>query len=271
MNCQNTKEKFPDFLIGDIEPNAKKNIESHLAECESCRQELESLGEIWAKLGVLPEVQPGKEMRTRFYTMLDAYRQGLDHEKPEPRLQKMLAGWLERWWPQHPAFQFSLALLMLVVGLAAGYFLTSSQNSSSSLLPLRQEVNSMRQALAVSLIDHQSPTERLRGINMSFRMEQPGDKLLETLLHTLNNDQNVNVRLAAVDALYLFRNDPLVKTGLNQALITQTSPLIQMALIDLIVNIRERQAIEALRTLIQSESINADVKQKAEQGLEGLL
>jgi hypothetical protein len=271
MNCQNIKEKFPDFLIGDIDPNDKKGIESHLAECESCRQELENLGEIWAKLGVLPDVQPNKEMRTRFYTMLDAYRQGLDHEKPEPRLQKMLAGWLERWWPQHPAFQFSLALLMLVVGLTAGYFLNSSQNSSNGLQPLRQEVNSIRQALAISLLDHQSPTERLRGITMSFRMDQPGDKLLESLLDTLNNDPNVNVRLAAVDALYLFHNDPLVKTGLSQSLITQTSPLVQVSLIDLIVNIRERQAIDALRTLIQNESIHADVKQKAEQGLEELI
>lgn len=271
MNCQNTQEKFPDFLIGDIEPNVKKGIESHLAECESCRQELENLGEIWAKLGILPEVQPSKEMRTRFYTMLEAYRQGLEHEKSEPRLQKMLAGWLERWWPRHPAFQFSLALLMLVVGLAAGYFLNSSQSSANGLLPLRQEVNSMRQALAVSLLDHQSPTERLRGINMSFRMEQPGNKLLESLLDTLDNDPNVNVRLAAVDALYLFHDDPVVKTGLSQALTTQTSPLVQVALIDLIVNIRERQAIDALRTLIQNESINADVKQKAEQGLEELL
>jgi hypothetical protein len=76
--------------------------------------------------------------------------------------------------------------------------------------------------------------------------------------------------LAAVDALYLFYDSPGVKDGLLRSLKNQPSPLVQVALIDLIVNMRERQAVDSLRLLIEDEKINPDVKEYAERGLQQL-
>jgi len=270
MRCQQIKEKFADFLIGDIGQKTKEKIQSHLTACTSCRDELESLSLIWAKLGVLPEEHPSSALRTRFYSMLEAYKQGIEQEKSAPRLQKLFQGLFERWWPKRPAFQFSLAFMLLMVGLAAGYFLNVTRQSSKDLVHLRQEVQSMHQMLAVSLIDQKSPSERLRGINLSYRMERPEVNTLAKLLHTLNSDQNVNVRLAAVDALYLFHDYPMVKEGLTQSLSNQTSPLVQVALVDLIVELRERRAVEALKQLIQDEELNPEVRNRAEQGIQQL-
>jgi HEAT repeat protein len=128
----------------------------------------------------------------------------------------------------------------------------------------------MQQTLAISLLDRPSANERLQGVTISARMDNPNAQTLEALLYTLNNDKNVNVRLAAVDALYLFYNYPGVKEGLLQSLKNQPSPLIQVALIDLIVNMRERQAVDSLRLLLEDERLNPDVKEYAERGLQQL-
>jgi hypothetical protein len=73
-----------------------------------------------------------------------------------------------------------------------------------------------------------------------------------------------------VDALYLFHENPTVKEGLIQSLSSQTSPLIQVSLIDLMVNMRERRSIESLKQLIQDEKLNPDVKNHAERGIQQL-
>ncbi len=270
MRCQEIKEKFPDFLIGDIDKKTKDKIQSHLTTCSDCREELESLSFIWAKLGVLPEERPSHDLRTRFYSILEAQKREIEKEKPKHQRQKLLQGWLVRFLPRRPAFQFPLMLIILLAGLAVGYILNSYTQEAKELAHLRQEVQNMHQMLAVSLLDQQSPSERLRGVSMSYRMKHPEKQTLDKLLSTLNNDPNVNVRLAAVDALYLFRDYPMVREGLAQSLSKQSSPLVQMALVDLMVEIRERRAAEALRQLTEDENLNPDVKHRAEQGLQQL-
>jgi hypothetical protein len=261
---------FPEFLTGELNQETQERVQSHLASCDSCREELENLSAIWTKLGVIPEEQPGGEVRTRFYTMLEAYKQGMVQGKQPSRLKKMLSDVFEHVWPKRPAFQFSMALVFLVVGVAAGIFLSSQGQNGTQLAMLQNEVQDMQQALAISLLGRPSASERLQGVSISSRMANPNSKTLETLLSTLDKDKNVNVRLAAVDALYLFYNSPGVKEGLLRSLKNQPSPLVQVALIDLIVNMRERQAVDALRLLLEDEKLNPDVKEYAERGLQQL-
>ena len=268
MKCKQIKEKFADFLIGDLDQKSKEAIQEHMTTCARCREELESLSEIWTKLGVLLEESPSDAMRARFYGMLEAYKQGLRKEKPAPALSKIFNSWLASWWPRRPVFQFTLALLLLVVGLAFGYLFSPGGQGRTEIAHLRQEIQSVRQSMAVSLLDQPSAVERLKGVSWSSRLEQPDEETLQALLNTLNRDPNVNVRLAAADALYLFYDHPVVKQGLIQSLSKQTSPLVQVALIDLIVEMRERRSIEALKQLIQENTLNPDVKQRAEEGIQ---
>jgi len=268
MKCKPMKEKFSDFLIGDINQTSKKEIQEHLTACSSCRKELETLSEIWTKLGVLPIEEPSDRLRPRFYAMLEAYKQGLEPEKQAPRTSRIFNGWLESWWPRRPVFQFTFALILLAVGLALGYFFTSVGQNRVEVAQLRQEIQAMRQSMAVSLLDQPSAAERLRGVSWSSRVKQPNEETLRALLNTLNRDPNVNVRLAAAEALYLFYDHPIVKQGLIQSLSKQYSPLVQVALIDLIIEMRERRAIESLKQLIEENSLNPDVKQRAEEGIQ---
>jgi len=230
MKCNQIKKRFSDFLTGEIDKATRKEIEEHVTACGSCRDELEGLSAIWTKLGVLPEEQPSSNVRTRFYTALEKYKQGLEKEKARPDLGKLLDGWLERWAPRRPVFQFSMALMLLVVGLTAGYFLRAGLQGGGEIARLRQELHQVRQIAEVSLLRQESLSERLRGIAVTSRVEQSDEGTLETLLRIVSSDTNINTRLAAIDALPLLPDYPLVRQEFIQSLSEQTSPLVDIAL-----------------------------------------
>jgi len=267
MKCEDIKERMPDFLTGDLDKKAKSEFDAHITHCSTCGEELRQLSEIWTKLGVLPMEQPSPALRNRFYTMLEAYKEGLGSEKAAAEPKKKFSFSLGRLWYRRPAFQFAAALVFVVLGVLAGYFL---RNPQYQLAVLHQEVDSMRQIMAVSLLQQPSPSDRIQGASFTSQVKAPTQKTLDTLLQTLNNDPNINVRLAAVDALYLFSSSPEVKDRIVRSLAGQKSPMVQVALIDFLVGIREKRAVDAFKALIQNEKLNPDVKQKAEFAIQQL-
>ncbi|MFZ2053620.1 MAG: zf-HC2 domain-containing protein [Candidatus Aminicenantales bacterium] len=269
MNCKRMKDLLADYLAGELDEKTLSEAQGHLAGCTACREELESLSAIWTKLGVLPREQPSAAMRSRFYDMLEAYKEGLEKSGTTARIYHSIPIWLSRLMPRRPVYQIALALVLIIAGLGSGYLLNIRSRSAArtEVAGLRQEVDEMRRTVAVSLLKQASPSERLMGVSWSARLDRPGDEIIAALLETLDHDRNVNVRLAAVDALYLFYNYPEVKQGLVRSLAGQTSPLVQLSLIDLLVGIRERRAAEALGQLIQDEKLNPKVKKRAELGL----
>ncbi len=271
MKCKDVQLLLPDLLTGDLDHKKDAAVQNHLLECQACRAEVENLRKLWSELGSLPAEKPGPNMRPRFDAMLATYKQGMQHATPKITIRERLNIWLEKWWPRQPLIQFASAAAFLIVGLLIGFQFRSSEPGGSRIHSLQNELEKMRQLTAISLMSQDSPSERLHGISIGAKVEQPGDKVLQSLLQTLNNDPNVNVRLAAVDALYLFRNKTQVRQGLIESLSRQTSPLVQIALIDLLTEIREEKSIEALRQLIQENNLNLNVKERAETGLRQLL
>jgi HEAT repeat protein len=125
----------------------------------------------------------------------------------------------------------------------------------------------MRQMVAISLMQQQSANERLRGVNWSYRLQQPGNEVLSTLLDTLMHDPNVNVRLATVDALRQFGEQPIVRRGVIEAMTRQESPMVQVALIGLAVDLHEKESIATLRQLSDDKNVDVAVRERARKGL----
>jgi hypothetical protein len=266
MRCDDIKKNFPDYLVGDLDQNSADDIQTHIAGCPACRQELEDMSAVWTKLGVLPEEHPSNGLRERFYGMLEEYKAEVNRERPLHHLKQFFASLFYRFRTGSPAYQLALGFIPLFIGLTLGYILFSGRQNTD----LRQEVQDMRQMLAVSLLDQRSTTERLRGVNLSYSLENPDSRTIQALLDTLNNDPNINVRLAAVDALYLFYDSPTVREGIIQSLSQQDSPFLQAALVDLLVSLRERQALESFKKLIAANELDPKVRQKLEQGIQEL-
>ena len=87
----------------------------------------------------------------------------------------------------------------------------------------------------------------------------------------MKHDRNVNVRLAALDALARDISSPDVRQEIIVALPEQTSPLMQVALVDLLVQINDRESRDVLRQAVNKPNLHPDVLKRIKQGIQQIL
>src|SRR5579864_6710400 len=243
MNCEEIGELLPDYLQGRLDPEHAGVVEKHLAECAACGEE----AALWKKLALLPEEQPSPALESRFKAMLESYQEGR-WEKSSLAAEKtktvpMLWGLGN--WRQLPAAGIVWACLFL----ACGYFI--GRHSEQSAIPtttqqlaaMQQQLEAMRQTVALSMLQQQSASQRLEGVSWSTRLPEPDSKVMGALMHTLQYDNSVDVRLAALDALSRYAGRPEIRSELVDSLQTKQSPLVQVALIDLLVDLHDKGAV----------------------------
>ena len=265
MTCEETKLLLTDYWSQTLGETQELAFDAHLAMCESCRAEAEQLGSLWKNLALIPAEEPSPALRTRFYDTLAAFRTGLESAPKQTWRDRILA-----LWPKQPAFQMGLSFALLVVGVGIGYTAHSGskpQEAASLVNPelaqLRGEVTNMRQMVALSLLQQQSASERLRGVSYAVQVPSSDTEVLSALLKTVNQDPNVNVRLQAVDALHQFGASPLTRNAVVQSIAKQDVPLVQIALIDLLVDLKDKESSPELAKIAADEKINEGVRQHA--------
>src|SRR5262247_540544 len=272
MQCEEVRNQFADYVIDQMQEPVRSLVSEHLTACETCRTEAEELKSLWKRLGSIPCAEPSPELESRFHIMLEAYMHGLNHA-PAKNWWSGVNEWMSRWWPRQPLLQFGFSLGLLILGVVVGRQVYSSSTVPSITPPntevaeLRSELTQMRQMVALSLMQQQSASDRLKGVNWSYQLQQPGGEVLTALLDTLMHDPNVNVRLATVDALRQFGDQPVVRRGVVEAMSREESPMVQVALIDLAVDLREKESITRLRQLTDDQKINQTVRERAQKGL----
>lgn len=270
MNTHMT-ERFPDYLMNELDRVQKAEVDSHLQECSLCREEFDTLLRLWARLGTLPEEKPAADLRARFYSMLDAYQEGARQRSvPKGRISAALNEFLQKFWPREPVYQAGVAFALLIAGVFAGARLSSPDQQQSEIHNLRNEVQTIGRLLTISLLNQQSASERLKGVSWTGQFDQADPQIISALVRALLHDPNVNVRLAAVDALDKFVDDPHVQSEMVGALERQQSPLVQIALIDLFVQEGVKQSEDVLKKMVKDPGVNIAVKKRIEEGMQQL-
>jgi anti-sigma factor RsiW len=270
MNCDETRHNLPEYLSESLNEAQELAFASHLATCDACRAETERLGSLWRGLALLPGTmpEPSANVRDRFYESLAAFKHGME-SAPKHGFKEKLAAL----WPRQPAWQMAVGFAMLVMGVGVGYEIrpVKQEVQQPELAQLRGEVSNMRQMVALSLMQQQSAGERLRGVSWAYRVESSDTEVLSALLFTVNNDASVNVRMAAVEALHTFGASPVTRTALVQSIPKQTSPLVQIALIDLLVDLKVTDAAPELKRLSVDEAVDVSVRERAKAALGRML
>jgi hypothetical protein len=275
MNCERIREQLPECLGGRLEKAARETVIEHLETCSGCRAELAQLGIVWRgleSLAALPEPNAAA-MKERFRETLAAFEAGLEQGRqaaaaaPLPRTETRRA---PGWWPLKPAWQLALAAGLLAIGILGGRWMMAAREPSPEMAQLKGQVESLRQLVALSMLQQQSPSSRIQGVTFAYQMTQPDNQVEQALLRAVNHDPNVNVRLSAVDALQKYAGDASVRRALIDAVPAQDSPLVQVALIDLLVQLKDRDLAPALRTIAGDTQADEAVRQRASQGLEEL-
>ena len=166
-----------------------------------------------------------------------------------------------------PLAQAAMASALVAVGFIAGQKTSPSESYKNELATLHEELSGTRQLVALSMLQQQTTSGRLEGVNWSARIQHPDPEVLNALLHTLRYDSSVDVRLAALDALRRYHDQPIVRRGVVESLKYQRSPLAQIAVVDYLVEVRDEKAVAPLKELQQDPHLNPAVRQRVEWGI----
>lgn len=248
--------------------NSGEASEAELAEIESCiengslqLEDVRDLATLQGQVHRLHDPSPSASMDAGFYQMLATYQ-----EKSRRSWRKQFFYW--------PAFapKLALASATLMIGLAAGYFLrTAPVQRDQQIEVLSQQVADLQEMMMLSMLENGSTTERLKAVTLTQEMDDASKKVTSALIQTLNNDENVNVRLAALEALKPYATDSSVREALIRSIGAQASPLVQISLAELMVALQEKAAVKEFERIVESEKTPAEVKRKLRQSIEVLI
>ncbi len=215
--------------------------------------QLTSLNQLHNQVVLLESVQPDLSVDDRFYQMLAAEKQTNKSVPVIPMYQRM-----------------AIAAGLLMCGFMIGYLL-QSDSGEKEVNQLTEQVSELKEMMMLSLLEKESATQRLKAVSLTSEMDQVSDKVTDALFATLNSDENVNVRLAALEALKPYVKSNKVRSGLIAAISKQDSPLVQVALADLMVNIQEKKSVDALKQLLEKENTPKEVKSRISESIEVLI
>ncbi|WP_375444692.1 HEAT repeat domain-containing protein [uncultured Fibrella sp.] len=165
--------------------------------------------------------------------------------------------------------RLAAGVTLLLIGFAGGrlYSGRSLSDSPVSAVGDQPEAATMKKVLAFDAMEQTSASDRIQAVNQSYDLDQADHEITQLLVNTLNFDANVNVRLAACQALLHFEREEGVREALIQSLRIQKDPNVQLTLIDALVAIKEKRATTEMQSLARNQQVLEVVRLKAEEGI----
>ncbi|OJJ18371.1 hypothetical protein BKI52_26085 [marine bacterium AO1-C] len=249
---------------------------------EDGKSELFELKVLNDQLGQVEVPEPSEQMSVNFYAMLEEHKQT---EKASARFSTRLKTWWAALNHRRMAYNLAYGLVGILIGGLGMYMMqdTSTKGNKNLVISKKNEeqladikkqlarLETANKEVMLTLIKEKSASERLRAVNLTSNLSDVDNRIIDALLTTLNTDSNVNVRLTTVEALSQFTTHPKVRTGLIKSIAKQESPLVQIALVDIMIDLQEKRSVKALKELLKKEDLNEAVKGKVEQGIQVLM
>ena len=270
MKCEEIQGLLSEYIDNYLDDKDRILVDEHLSSCEACSKEFEEIESLFLGLKDMELEEPSENVRNSFYNMINSYTLGM-HNRIKLSLHEKALNWIDSWWPKRPVVQFAVTMSVLIIGLATGLKMNMKNESEKQIVQIRNDMNQMRQTVMSSLLNQSSVTERIKGLTMTGRLENVDSQFLSTLLLLLNSDTDVNVRLAAINALSKYTDNEYVRQELVKSLGLQSSPLVQISLIDLLSSIQENDSYPTLMRMIENPETNDPVKKRAKKALTRLV
>jgi hypothetical protein len=260
-NQEKIAELLRRYRAGETDDTELLMIESLLEKGSIRMEELHDVMQLEDQVSRLELPSPSLELDDRFYQMLAA-------EKKSQRGFNFGS-----WFSSNSLFtQLAYASVIFVAGLGIGYAVFSNQKKDpTEIAALSNEVKTLKEMMMLSLLEKESATDRLKAVSLSQEFEESSDAVTNALLKTLNNDENVNVRLAALEALKPYGNRSEVRQQLIQSISKQESALVQISLAELMASLQEKSSVKEFDKLLQDKKTPGEVKQRIRKSIEVLI
>lgn len=267
MNTEKIEQLLEKYLDGETSLNEEEVLRDYFRNKE-IPQHLQSYRAQFGYLNEFSELKPGEDLN-----LFEKIPSGEAELESKTSSSKRISG-LGNQLNNKLAWTLRIAagLILLLVGFSAG-LLVNQQNGASpqQVAQLQQEIQQMKSALVYSTGQELTASERISAVKLSERLpDQPAgldSEITDILIYTMNNDQNINVREAAAEALFRFRNEPRIRKALVNSLAQQNDPLMQMALINMLVELKEKSAINEMQKLLMDSDTRDVVKTRLEVGI----
>ncbi|WP_421873696.1 HEAT repeat domain-containing protein [Marinoscillum sp.] len=256
LNDQLATEWWIERLERPLTEDRQRMLEAYLEVHPVLADELEKEEALWQQMAEISTPEPSSEMDLRFESMLGKAIQ----ESRKPSLVDQLTTWFGLHW--------QVSLGSLAMGLVIGVFLIPRE--SSNVHELTAEVQDMKELLMLTMIEKPQAQDRIKAVNLTRELPKVDSRVTDALISTLNHDESINVRLAALEALISYGKLPEVREALISSISAQQSPLVQVALADAMVALQEKAAVDKFGEMLESSEVDESIKPKIQSTIETL-
>jgi anti-sigma factor RsiW len=242
-----------DYIDGKLNPHDRDMVEREMATDAEALRLYEQLREVMNAMERSQKLEPGTRIKSAFDQML---QEEIRANKPVRTIS---------WQPM--VVRMAAAVALVVAGIAIGNWINTNKQREQEIADLRQQVEETKRGMLAMMKNQQSASQRIQAVNVAMRSEKADDDVVKALTKTMNEDPNTNVRLAALEALSKFKEEPGVRKILIQSLAQQKDPVVQIALIQLMVRMKEKGAVKELENIVEDEETMKAVKDEAYSGL----
>jgi len=268
MKCEEVELRMVDYLDKNLDEDISLEIDKHLETCEKCLDELRDTQQVLNLISNEENVLPDSSLRINFYHMLqNEIKKGVgkdnitksDHFRP---------------WYNNTVFRVAAGVALLICGTFIGLLIHSGFNNttaSNELKQLRNEIYDLKKATMYTMLKEESSSDRLQAVRYIEDLDKPDQNVIDVLVKTLNTDRNVNVRMAAAYALSKFADQRMVIDSLVKSLSVQRDPILQVTLINILAEKKEKSALKPIQEIIANRSTMKEVKTVAQNSLRVLM
>lgn len=253
MNKEQWESRIIDYLDGQLSETEKAEVERELVSNDEFRKLHNQLSEVMQVMRNVPVLEPSGKLKVAFERALQSEIAAQTKTKTvffSPVVYRIAAGFV-----------------LLMAGLGIGYWINKDQVQERELAELKEQVETNRRLMMAMLDNQQSASQRMVGVSVANELEQADDEIVKVLVKTMNEDANSNVRLAALEALGKFSNEAQVRESLIQSLSVQKDPVVQIALIQLLVTMKEKGVVKQLEQMTKDARTMKAVKDEAYSGI----
>ena len=242
-----------DYIDGRLSEEEKTLLERELTRNADAYKLYEQTREVMQAIDRSVKLEPSSKLKRNFDQLLK-------EEMAQQKQTKTVS-----FYPT--LYRAAAAVFLVLSGVAIGYWINKNQQREEELAALKGQMQEMREIMMAKLGNQESASQRMIAVSQVMEMEKPDDEIVKVLVKTMNEDANTNVRMAALDALSKFHQDPLVRKELVKALAKQKDPVVQIALIQLLVKMKEKGVVNDLQHIVDDNKTMKAVKDEAYTGL----
>ncbi len=268
MNCQTCHERMAELSDGKLDAETAASMRAHIAGCPDCSREHDSLSRTLEALDALPSAAPSHRLRARVMGDIETEKLTLSrHADWASTIREAAVRRPARRILWGPLLLQSLGACVL---LALGFTVGERTATQRQLAELRTKVDTMGQLFEQSVLQKRATGDRLETVLTAATTSKPDERMIDGLINSMAFDPSVNVRLNALNALYMHADQEVVRASVLACLPREASPLVQVGMIDFLVASREHGAAPELRKLAANDQADADVRESARRALDQL-